>query len=97
LKLQRLQNWVFRASGTFDRHTLVREVHMASEISFAYDYITKFCMQQADVIQSHLYPNVHTNGQGETMHRNHKRLKFGGGQAYDRSSDWLPFRSGKIS
>jgi hypothetical protein len=26
-------------------------------------------------------------GQGEALHRKQKRLKLGGGQAYDRSSD----------
>jgi hypothetical protein len=26
-------------------------------------------------------------GQGEARHRKYKRLKLGGGQAYDRSSD----------
>jgi hypothetical protein len=27
-------------------------------------------------------------GQGEARHRKYKRLKLGGGQAYDRSSDY---------
>jgi hypothetical protein len=31
--------------------------------------------------------NVRTIGQGEARHRKYKRLKLGGGQAYDRSSD----------
>jgi hypothetical protein len=43
--------------------------------------------KQAEVIQNHLNPNVRASGQGEAMHRKHKRLKLGGGQAYDRSSD----------
>jgi hypothetical protein len=34
---------------------------------------------------------------GEAIHSKHKRLKLGGGQAYDRSTDKLPFRSGEIN
>jgi hypothetical protein len=30
-------------------------------------------------------PNIHLIGQGEPRHRKYKRLKLGGGQAYDRS------------
>jgi hypothetical protein len=44
-------------------------------------------MQQAEVIQNHDNENDRNIGQGEARHRNYKRLKFGGGQAYDRSSD----------
>jgi hypothetical protein len=43
--------------------------------------------QQAEVIQNHENANVRNIGQGEPLHRKYKRLKFGGGQAYDRSSD----------
>jgi hypothetical protein len=31
--------------------------------------------------------NVRTIGKGEARHRKYKRLKLGGGQAYDRSID----------
>jgi hypothetical protein len=31
--------------------------------------------------------NVRNIGQGESRHRKYKRLKLGGGQAYDRSND----------
>jgi hypothetical protein len=31
--------------------------------------------------------NVRNIGQGEARHRKYKRLKLGGGQAYDRSND----------
>jgi hypothetical protein len=47
LKLQRLHNWFLRATGNFDRHTLVREMHMALEIPYVYDYMTKLCRKQA--------------------------------------------------
>jgi hypothetical protein len=41
LKLQRLQNRVLRAIGNFYRHIPAREMHMALEIPYVYDYITK--------------------------------------------------------
>jgi hypothetical protein len=53
---------------------------------YVYDYITKLCRQQADVIQNHDNENVHAIGKGEATHRKYKRLKLGGGQAYDRLS-----------
>jgi hypothetical protein len=34
----------------------------------------------------HENPNVRAVGQGEPRHRKYKRLKLGGGQAYDRSN-----------
>jgi hypothetical protein len=51
------------------------------------DYITKLCRQQAEVVLNHDNENVRNIGQGEALHRKYKRLKLGGGQAYDRSSD----------
>jgi hypothetical protein len=51
-----------------------------------YDYITKLCRRQAEVILNHENPNVRAIGQGEARQRKYKRLKLGGGQAYDRSS-----------
>jgi hypothetical protein len=44
-------------------------------------------MQQAEVIQNHDNENVRNTGQGEARHRKYKRLKPGGGQENDRSSD----------
>jgi hypothetical protein len=52
-----------------------------------YDYITKLCSQQAEVIQSHENEHVGSIGQGEARQRKYKRLKLGGCQTYDRSSD----------
>jgi hypothetical protein len=51
-----------------------------------YDYITKLCRIQAEVILNHENPNVRAIGQGEARHKKHKRLKLGGGQVYDHSS-----------
>jgi hypothetical protein len=83
-KLQRLQNKVLRTIGKLQRRTPVRDLHMAFQIPYVYDYETKICRQQAKVIQNH--ENVRYIGQGEARHRKYKRLKLGGGHVYDRSS-----------
>jgi hypothetical protein len=41
IKLQRLQNKVLRTIGNFPRRTPVRELHVAFNIPYAYDYVTK--------------------------------------------------------
>jgi hypothetical protein len=87
IKLQRLQNRVLRTIGNFSRRTPVRDLHVAFKIPHVYDYITKLCRQQTEVIQNHDNENVRNIGQGEARHRKYKRLKLGGGHAYDRSSD----------
>jgi hypothetical protein len=74
LKLQRLRNKFLRIIGNFPRCTTVRELHKAFNIPYIYDYITKLCRQQADVIQNHENANVRHIGQGEARHRKHKRL-----------------------
>jgi hypothetical protein len=61
-------------------------MHVAFQIPYVYDYITKLCRKQAQVIQNLGNENVRYIGQGETQHRKYKRLKFGGGQLYDCSS-----------
>jgi hypothetical protein len=58
----------------------------AFNIPHIYDYITKLCRQQAEVIQYDENPNVRNIGQGGAQHRKYKRFELGGGQAYDRSS-----------
>jgi hypothetical protein len=55
-----------------------------------YDYITKLCRQQAEVIQNHENNYVRGIGQGEARHRKYEKLKLGGGQAYDRKVTKLP-------
>jgi hypothetical protein len=62
--------------------------------SLVYDYITKLCRQQAEVIQNHDNENIRNIGQGEARHRKYRRLKLGGGQAYDRSSDYTAVVAG---
>jgi hypothetical protein len=66
---------------------MVRDLHTAFNLPYVYDYVTKLCRRQVEVIQNH--ENEHISGieQGEARYRKYKRLKFGGGQAYDSSSD----------
>jgi hypothetical protein len=86
MKLQHLQNRVLRPNGNLDRSTPVLDLHLAFKIPYVYDYITKLCRRQAEVIINHETPNVRAIGKGEHRHRKYKRLKLGGGQTYDHSS-----------
>jgi hypothetical protein len=61
-------------------------LYKAFSIPYIYDYITKLCRQQAEVIQNHENANVRNIGQGEAQHRKCKRVKLGGSEAYDSSS-----------
>jgi hypothetical protein len=87
IKLQRLQIKVLRSTGNFSKRTPVCEMHKTFSIPYIYYYITKLSRQQAEVIQNHENISVRNIGQGEARHRKYKRLKLGGGQAYDRSND----------
>jgi hypothetical protein len=60
---------------------------MAFNIPYLYDYVTKLCRTEAEVILNRRNPNVYGIGQGEARHRKYKRLKLGGGQAYERSAN----------
>jgi hypothetical protein len=79
------------AIGNLDWRTPVRDLHLAFRIPYVCDYIIKLCRRQAEVVLNHENPNVLAIGQGEVRQRKYKRLKLGGGQAYDRSSVKLPF------
>jgi hypothetical protein len=61
-------------------------MHEAFQIPYVYDYITKPCGQQAEVVQNHESENVRYIGQGEAPHGKYRRLKLGGGHVYDCSS-----------
>jgi hypothetical protein len=61
-------------------------MHVAFQIPYVYNYITKLCTSQADVIHNHENENVRNIGQRETPHRKHKMLKLGGGHLYDLSN-----------
>jgi hypothetical protein len=69
LKLQRLQNRVLRTIGNHPRSTSVRDLRVAFKIPYVYDYITKLCRQQAEVIQNHDNENVRNIGQGEARQK----------------------------
>jgi hypothetical protein len=43
--------------------------------------------QQTEIIQNHENEHFSDTGETEAKHIKHKRLKLGGGQAYDRSRD----------
>jgi hypothetical protein len=63
--------------------TPVRDLNTA----FNLPYITKLCRKQEEVIENRENKHVQNIGQGEARHKKYKRLKLGGGQAYDRSND----------
>jgi hypothetical protein len=86
VQLQRLQNKVLRAIGNIPRCTLVRDIYVAFQIPYVYDYITKLCRRQAEIVHNNENENVHNIEESETPHRKHKRLKLGGGHLYGRSS-----------
>jgi hypothetical protein len=60
---------------------------VAFKISYVYHCVTKLCRTQVEVILTLRNPLVYGTGQGEAMHRKYKRLKLGGGQAYDCSAN----------
>jgi hypothetical protein len=62
--MQRLQNKVLRPIGNL-RRTPVRDLHLGFKLPFIYDYITKLCRQQVEVIQNHENANIRNIGQGE--------------------------------
>jgi hypothetical protein len=75
--MQRLQNKALRTIvNIIPLCTPVCDFHTAFNLPYVYDCIKKLCRQQAEIIQNH-----------ENEHRKYKRLKLGGGQAYDRQSD----------
>jgi hypothetical protein len=53
LKLQRVQNRVLRTIGNFPRHTSIRDMHVALQVPYVYDYVTKLCRRQAEIIHNH--------------------------------------------
>jgi hypothetical protein len=57
--------------------TSVLDMHVALQIPYVYDYISKSYSQQAEVIQNHVNENVRYIGQGEIRHSKYKRLKLG--------------------
>jgi hypothetical protein len=58
LKLQLLQNRVLRTIVNFPRDTSIRDMHVAFQIPYVYDYITKLCRRQAYIILNYENENV---------------------------------------
>jgi hypothetical protein len=56
-KLQHMQNKALHTTGNFPRCTLVCDLHTAFNLPYVYNYITKFCRHQAEIIQN--YENEH--------------------------------------
>jgi hypothetical protein len=83
LKLQSLQNRVLRTIGNFQKKTTIRDMHVAFQVPYVYDYITKLCRRQEEIIHNHGNEFVRNIGQGETPHRKYKRFKLGGGHVYN--------------
>jgi hypothetical protein len=80
MKLQLLQDKVLRTIRNYPRRTSVRDLHMAFQISFVYDYITIYGGNKQESYKI-MVTNVCTNGQGEAFHRKYKRFILGGSQA----------------
>jgi hypothetical protein len=62
----RLQNKVLLTIGNFPRRTPVRDLYMFFRLLDVYDYVTKLCRQQAEIIQNHENENV---GDGQAYDR----------------------------
>jgi hypothetical protein len=49
---------------------------VAFKIPYVYDYITKLCSTQAEIILNQVNPNERSTGQGEARHRKYKGLNL---------------------
>jgi hypothetical protein len=65
LKLQCLQIKFLHTIGNFPRWTPVRNLHTAFNLPYVYDYITKVCRQQAEIIQHFENEHVHSIGKAK--------------------------------
>jgi hypothetical protein len=88
LKLHGLQNKIIRIFGNFPKCTPFRNLPTAFNLPYVYDYMTKLYRQQAEVIRNHETEDVRGIGEGDARNGKYKRLKLGGDQAYDHSSDY---------
>jgi hypothetical protein len=70
---------ILPTTRNFPKCTPVRYLHTTFNLPYIYDYITKLCRQQAEVIQNHENEHVLAIGQCEARHRKCRRLKLGGG------------------
>jgi hypothetical protein len=72
VKLQRLQNKALCTIGNFPRCRPVCNLHTVFNLPYVYDYITKLCRKQAEVIWTHENEHVRGIGQGEARHRKYE-------------------------
>jgi hypothetical protein len=63
LTLQRLRNKILCIIGNFSECTSVHVLNRAFNQPYVYDYITKLCRKQSEVIQN--YENEHVCGVGQ--------------------------------
>jgi hypothetical protein len=68
LKLQRLQNMVFRPTGNIPRCTPTTDMRVAFKIPSVYDFITKLCRQPAEAVRNHYNDNDRSTGQCGAQH-----------------------------
>jgi hypothetical protein len=61
-------------------------MHVAFQVPYIYDYITKLFRKKAEIIHNHENENVCNIEQSETPYRKYKRLKLYGGHMYDHPS-----------
>jgi hypothetical protein len=47
----------------------VRYLHTAFSLAYVYDYITKLCREQAEVIQNHENEHIRSTGEGEARQK----------------------------
>jgi hypothetical protein len=69
IKLQGLENKVQRSTGNFPSRTPILEMQMDFHLPYVHYYMTKLCMQQAEVILNHDNENVRYIGQGEARQK----------------------------
>jgi hypothetical protein len=60
---------LYNEDTEYPHHWKFSKVHTAFGLPYVYDYITKLCMQQAEVIQSRENEHVRSIGQGEARHK----------------------------
>jgi hypothetical protein len=64
----------------------MRVVLVDFHVPYVYDYITKLCKRQAEMIHNNENENVRNIGQGETPRRKYEMLKLGGDHLYNCSN-----------
>jgi hypothetical protein len=84
MKLQRLQYKGFRTISNFQSLHWPTNCMWLSKFR-TYDFMTRLGRPQTDVTRNHGNAHILSIGRDEAAHRKYKRLKLGGGLAYNRS------------